>query len=54
MTFGLLASYAHLDTGQKPQSDLKAEGARALWDNLDDMILLVSELQEVGHIFDMI
>lgn len=41
-------------TGQKPQSDLKAEGAHALWDNLDDMILLVSELQEVGNIFDMI
>ena len=28
---------------------MKEQGPRALWDNLDDIILLVIELQEVSH-----
>lgn len=43
-------AHVYFCVGRESENDLKEQGPRALWDNLDDIILLVTELQEVNHI----
>jgi hypothetical protein len=45
----LTSAFFELHVGRETEHSLKEQGARALWDNLDDIILLVVELQEVRN-----